>query len=382
MPKKILFIFHEDTRTGAPNALLSFLKYLKEHHSKDFIIDIFILRSVNGALEPELRKVARKVYIKRKSKSIKVKVTNIFKPTSLFLRTLHIVNKYDLIYGNTILSLKYVSALKQKFPKVKTLLYVHEGTYLTSLFLETKKATQQFSLIDKVFTVANQAKNNLIENYAVDSKKISIVYPTVTKTEVAEINNPLKSIYSNYELILVNIGQPILTKGTDLIPQIANELKKRNPELKFKIIIVGISNDSDYLKSLKLDISKMQLTEYIDLVPHTKTPMNYMEIANVCIIPAREESFSLIGVQAAQLKKPIVAFRNALGILDILDESCTFQANYLDIADFVNQVELVYKNPDLAAEKALLAHKMYINSLDADKINNEQFNNLNHFMHD
>jgi len=380
MEQKILFIFHEDTRTGAPNALLSFLNYLKEHHANDFVIDIFVLRSVNGELEPELRKIARKFYIKRKKKSIKVKILNAFKPTSPILFGLQMVNKYDLIYGNTILTLKYLSQIKQKFPKVKTLLHVHESTYLTSLFLDTKKATQQFKLIDKIFTVANQAKNNLFENYSVNPHKISIIYPTVSKTETAQVNNPLKERYSKFDLVLVNIGQPILTKGTDLIPQIANILRKRNPVLKFKIIVVGILNDSDYLKSIKLDIAKLQLNEYIELVPHTKTPMNYLEIANACLIPAREESFSLIGVHAAVFEKPILAFKNALGILDIFDEDCTFQANYLDIEDFVKQIEMIYKNPELVKQKTIVAHRKYNDILDSDKINEEHFIKLKHFI--
>lgn len=380
MQQKILFIFHEDTRTGAPNALLSFLNYLKEHHVDDFVIDIFVLRSVNGELEPELRKISRKFYIKRKKKSIKIKILNTFKPISPILFGLQMVNKYDLIYGNTILTLKYLSQIKQKFSKVKTLLHVHESTYLTSLFLDTKKATEQFKLVDKIFTVAKSSKSNLIENYSVSPDKISIIYPTVSKTETAQVNNPLKEIYSKYDLVLVNIGQPILTKGTDLIPQIANILKKRNPALKFKIIVVGILNDSDYLKSIKLDIAKLQLKDYIELVPHTKTPMNYLEIANICIIPAREESFSLIGVHAAVFEKPIVAFKNALGILDIFDENCTFQANYLDVEDFVKQIETIYNDSKLVKQKTILAHKKYNDILNEDKINEEHFIKLKQFI--
>lgn len=380
MQQKILFIFHEDTRTGAPNALLSFLNYLKERHADDFVIDIFVLRSVNGELESELRNIARKFYIKRKKKSVKVKILNTFKPTSPILFGLQMLNKYDLIYGNTILTLKYLSQIKQKIPKVKTLLHVHESTYLTSLFLDTKKAREQFKLVDKIFTVANSAKSNLIENYSVSNDKISIIYPTVSKTETAQVNNPLKEVYSKYDLVLVNIGQPILTKGTDLIPQIANILKKRNPTLKFKIIVVGILNYSDYLKSIKLDIAKLQLNEYIELVAHTKTPMNYLEIANACIIPAREESFSLIGIHAAVFEKPIVAFKNALGILDIFNEDCTFQANYLDVEDFVKQIETIYNNPQLVKQKTILAHRKYNDILDADKINEQHFIKLKHFI--
>src|SRR5690554_7115596 len=94
MKQKILFIFHEDTRTGAPNALLSFLNYIKEQHPNDFVMDIFVLRSIGGELEPELRKIARNFYIKRKRKSVKGKILNAFHLTTPTLFALQMKNKY------------------------------------------------------------------------------------------------------------------------------------------------------------------------------------------------------------------------------------------------------------------------------------------------
>jgi len=41
--KKILFVLHEDSQTGAPNALLSFLKFINAHHKNEFVIDIYVL---------------------------------------------------------------------------------------------------------------------------------------------------------------------------------------------------------------------------------------------------------------------------------------------------------------------------------------------------
>lgn len=380
MKPKILFIFHEDTRTGAPNALLSFLDYVKEQHPHDFVIDIFVLRSTGGELETELRKIARNFYIKRKRKSFKGKILNAFNLTMPSLFSLQMFNKYDVIYGNTILTLKYLSKIKLKFPKVKVLLHVHESQYLTSLFLDQRKATEQFKLMDGIFTVSTSASANLTNNYSVDTEKLTILYPAVSKTETAERNNPLKGLYKDCDLILVNIGQPILTKGTDLIPQIANLLHKRNPDLKFKIIIVGVLNESDYLKSIKLDIGKLKLENYIELVPHTKTPMNYMEISDACLIPAREESFSLIGVQAAVFKKPIVAFKGALGISDVLNDDASFQAEYLNVMDFVKQIEMIYHHQDLVQQKTALANEKYEAFLNSEKVNEKHYRELIKFL--
>src|SRR5690606_7213399 len=114
-------------------------------------------------------------------------------------------------------------------------------------------------------------------------------------------------------------------KGTELIPQIANKLREKNPTLKFKILIVGISTENEYIKAILLDINKLNLNDYIELVYQTKHPLNYLDISDACIITSREESFSLVGIQASMLKKPIINFKNANGLSEFLTEECTFQ---------------------------------------------------------
>jgi len=374
MKTKILFIFHEDTRTGAPNALLSFLNYLKSNYSEEFILDIFILRSIAGELKPELKEIARKIFIIKKDKSIKTKITNVLKPTTPFLLSLQAINQYDLVYGNTILTLKYLSKLKKNFKKLKTLLHVHEGKYLTSLFLNKNKATIQFKNIDYIFTVNKSSAENLIKNYEVDSSIISIISPTIEHIENFDSTNPLKEKYKDNELILVNFGQPSLTKGTDLIPQIGALLRNKNLNLKFKILVIGFINDNDFLKSLKLDVSKLHLDNYIEFIPHTKTPLNYLEIANICLITSREESFSLVGIQAAMLKKPIVCFKNAIGISEILNEDSTFQADYLNVEEYTEQILKTKKLPEVTKQKTILANQIYKNILSSEK------SNLKHYL--
>lgn len=379
MKTKILFIFHEDSRTGAPNALLSFLNYINENHPNDFIIDIFVLRSTGGEIEPDLRKIARNFYIKRKNKSIKTKLINIFKPISLKLFALQTIHNYDVIYGNTILTLKYLSKLKEQFKKIKTVLYVHESQYLCSLYLDPVKSSKQFSNIDKVLTVAKFSANNLIKNYNVSSEKITIIHPSIKKEEKKK-NNPLKGIYDKNDLILVNIGLPTLTKGTDLIPQIASTLRQRNPTLNFKVLIVGVSHENEYIKAIKLDIEKLDLENHIELIQHTKTPLDYLEIADAYLITSREDSFTLMGIQAAVFEKPIITFDKNTGLTEILDDECTFQANYLDTLDFVNKIEFMNKNPDVSKQKTILAKQKYLDFLDFNKCNQKHYFELKQFI--
>lgn len=371
MPKKILFVLHEDSQTGAPNALLSFLKYINENYKNEFIIDIYVLNYFGG-IEKELKEICRNFYINKKKKTFFGKLFKFSNPT---IFNLQLLNKYDLIYGNTILTLNHLSKLKQKYNNVKTLLFVHESKYLTNIYLDKEKASLQFKHIDRVFTVSKSLVDNLINNYDISINKITIVNPAIQEENFSK-NPEFVNQFKNNELLFVTIGHPNLTKGTELIPQIANTLRKRNPLLKFKIIIVGVLNNNEYLKAIQLDIKKLHLENYIELIPHTTTPLNYLDIADGYIIPSREDSFSLMAVQAARFKKPIIMFKNAVGVSEILDDECAFFSDYLDTTDFVLQMETIYNNPELSKQKANLALDKYNNILNPKKCNEAHYQQL------
>lgn len=371
MPKRILFVLHEDSQTGAPNALLSFLKYLHTQDKGEFVMDLYVL-SYFGGIEKELREISRNFYIHKKKKTFFGKIAKIF---SSSIHSILKKNKYDLVYGNTIVTLNLLSGLKQHHPSIKTLLYVHESTFLTNIYLEKQKAANQFKNINYVFAVSKAALTNLVENYNVPPEICSIIYPTIPEESFIKDFNFEKK-FNSTELTLVTIGHPNLTKGTDLIPQIAHRLREKNPSLQFKIYIVGILNNNEYLKAIQLDIDKLQLTNFIELVPHTPKPLNYLDIAHIYLIPSREDSFSLMAMHAAKFEKPIIMFKNAVGVSDVLNEDCVFYANYLDINDFVTQIETIINDPTFVKQKTRNALEAYNKNLQASKSNQLHYQTL------
>ena len=375
MPKKILFLLHEDSQTGAPNALLSFLKHVHIHYKSEFVIDIYVLNYFGG-IEKELKEICRNYYINKKKKTFFGKIAKLF---SANINSILKHNKYDLVYGNTIVTLNLLSSLKHHNNNLKTLLYVHESKFLTNIYLDKDKAANQFKNINSVFAVSQASVTNLVENYNVPAEKCTIIYPTIPEESFSKDSKFVNNFNAN-ELVLVTIGHPNLTKGTDLIPQIAQRLKEKNPTLQFKIYIVGVLNNNEYLKAIKLDIDKLHLENYIELVPHTQTPLNYLDIADIYVIPSREDAFSLMAMHAVRFKKPTIMFKNAVGVAEVLNDDCIFYANYLDVNDFVTQIETIYNNPTLAKQKANRALESYNKHLQSAKSNELHYQTLKNIL--
>lgn len=371
MAYKVLFIFHEDSQSGAPNALLTFLKFLKETHAKDLLVDIYVMNPF-GELEQQLNEVSSNFYKKSKKKTFFGKM---FKALQSDIHDLVKKNKYDMIYGNTIVTLDLLSEIKNKNAQSKTFIHVHESQFLCSQFLDQNKAIKQFQNVDHILAVSKLSGNNLIENYKVSADKIFIIPPTIKEEEFI-VDTTIKDSYKDFDLVLVTIGHPNLTKGSDLLPQIANVLRERNPNLKFKILLIGVRYDNDYLKAIKLDIQKLGLDNHIELIPHSSQPLSYMKVANVYLIPSREDSFSLMSLQAVISDKPVVTFKDAIGSSEIFGESGFFEANYLNINDFVYQIEEIHTKPKLALEKVALAKRIYNESLNFQEVNEKHFQTL------
>src|SRR5690606_1287862 len=109
--KKILFISHDVTRTGAPIVLLHFLKWL-QLYKPEVQVDLLVLRG--GNLENEFKKVCVNYFdieVLTKPKQLTriqrvllklgwYKNTNL--KENLFLDLSR--NKYDILYANTIVS--------------------------------------------------------------------------------------------------------------------------------------------------------------------------------------------------------------------------------------------------------------------------------------
>lgn len=345
--KKILFIFHEDTKSGAPKVMYDFIVYLNRFHSKEFLIDIYI-KNKTGEFYEELKNNSNKIFTFPKTNNIKRKISNFLFKKKNTIDNIIIHNNYDIIYGNTIVTLQTLYDIKIKFPKIKTIIHVHESEYLCDLILDVEKAKIYFQKIDKIISVSNFTKNNLILNYNINVNKVDVVYPYVDLSILsADINYELKKTYKEgTELLITNIGNPHLTKGTDLIPQIAIHLRKLNPYLKFKILIIGKKNENDYIKAIKLDIKKLNLSNYIEIIDHVPDPNDYLKISDLYIIPSREDSFSLMGIYANHFNIPVISFENNGGLHEIFENKNFNQVEYLNTKKFSEVILNLIQNKE------------------------------------
>ena len=231
--KKIIFIIHEASRTGAPIEMLHFLKWFKQNSNIPFIIVL----SRGGILVPEFKKLGYTILIKSDTYSpiffIKI-IKKIYSIINAYVIKLYLIinfkNKIGLIYSNTIVNgdlCKFLSKLE-----CPIITHVHELN--TVIKQSGNKNWKNVIKYTSHFIAASYAvEENLFKKYSIDRNIISVVYEFIPKIDSYAQTTKKEDIKKLLNLpadtfIVGGSGTVSLRKGTDIFISIANSIIKNN----------------------------------------------------------------------------------------------------------------------------------------------------------
>lgn len=363
--KKVLFITHQATRTGAPLILLHLIRWLNKNTS-DYQFDILILdggsikedfetECTNVYLYSELHKTPKFSLVLKKRLLTKLGI----KPKNKERLLLENIgqNKYDLIYANTIVSIPVALKIKSIIHESKLLLHVHELNTVIKMVLPSFK--DYCGLIDRFVAVSKKVKNNLVENYNVDPNLINVVHAFGLSTSLLH-----KSTDSD-TFILGASGSAYWAKGYDIFILIATQFVKKYPNLKIKFVWVGDHCENKII--IEQDIFKLGLTDKVIFVGEVHDPEKYYQDFDVFLLTSREDSFPMVCIENAKLMNPIICFEKASGTAEIIEKGGGYVVPYLDIEGMVEKIKFYYDNPDKRKEDGEMAKHLF-SELSPEKI--------------
>jgi len=353
--KKVLFISHDASRTGAPMIVLFLLQWFKKHH-KDILIDTLLVEG--GSMEEEFIKASNKVFnykalVSAKKLSNKLidkllKKIETISPRKLFINEL-ILENYDVIYANSVVSIPLAVIIKKNQPKSKLLLHVHELNNVIKARVPDFKSYIQS--VDHFIAPSNIVKENLIFNYKVLDNKISIV------REFSKLKETTKEIEKTDKFVIGGCGTISLRKGFDAFIQVAIQIKKKYP--KSNIEFVWIGGNAELIDVAKSDIQKAGLKDSVYFVGEQTDLMSYFKYFDVFLLPSREDPFPLVCIDLALLSTPIICFEGATGIAEILVEGGGHIVPYLDVEEMTLKVIDYYNHPESLVKDGKKAKELF-----------------------
>jgi len=312
--KKILFISHEASRSGAPLALLYLLRWIKDHTTYEFTL----LLMNDGPLKEDFSAVCKVIQGWRGKSGLHRKMMALAP---------------DLVFANTIASGKLLDRMAPFHCPVIT--YVHELEYaialLNTYFLSAVKHSDQF------IAVSNSVRDNLVNNHGVTEKHIDVVYPifrepkpssspTEARLKILGLNG-----ISSDALVVGSVGAVEFRKGPDLFVQLAKSLRDSSPHLGVHFIWVGGFPDKDLHLSVIESVRDAGLDTQVHFVGSQADPSDYFAAFDLFVLTSREDPFPAVCLEAAALSKPIVCFNRGTGITEFVQKGCGRSVNYLDV---------------------------------------------------
>ena len=83
-----------------------------------------------------------------------------------------------------------------------------------------------------------------------------------------------------------------------------------------KLIMVG---DGDTFKEIEQMVQNKFLEDHVELVGYSNNVQDYYEKFDICVFPAEEEPFGLVGVEAYFYGKPVLAFSDSGGLKEVIE---------------------------------------------------------------
>ncbi|WP_100615126.1 glycosyltransferase [Confluentibacter citreus] len=355
--KKILFITHETTRTGAPIVLLHFLQWLQKHH-KELVVDVIGLQG--GSLESDFKNACHTYYdycqvLIPKSLTrwqrilLKFKLFKRQDPKVLFFNTLA-ENNYALLYANTILTIPLASEVIKVSPKTKFVAHIHELNAIIKIMLPNFK--DYLSGINQFIVPSELVESNLTANWSVPANGIKVVYECTVVEYIKPTNKPCNVFTVGAS------GYVHWRKGHDVFLQLARYIHSNYPDSNINFVWVGKLPLKEQI-ILEADIHKLGLKDIVKFTGEVKNPTNYYNEFNVFVMTSREDPFPLVCIEVGMLGKPIVSFDRAVGTNEILNGAGGFIVPYLNIEAMADKIIKYYNNPDLVKSHGELNEKVF-----------------------
>lgn len=361
-PKKILFITHDSSRSGAPMLLLHLLKWLKGENAY-WNIDVLTLKK--GALDAEFESVADTFdfYFDKNVPTFEYYQQKFFNKgfnaqtycLERFYKKYQL-KKYDVIYTNSVISIPVASKVKNFHPDfTKLLCNVHELPTIIDLhlpnFIDDSKD------VDLFVAGSNLVATSLQENYQISNSKTKVLYDFTDIKKLPEY--AVKSDSASF--VVGGMGTTHWRKGHDLFLMIAIYIKKNFPDFDIQFVWMGSQPNEEKI-ILKNDLKKIDnAAQFITFRPSETHYENFYKEIDLFALTSKEDPFPLVAVEAGAYGLPIICFENATGINEILRENNGggFSVPYLDIEEFAKKIIFYYENRKKLEEDSTINKKSF-----------------------
>lgn len=338
--KKICFISHNATRSGAPIVLYNLVKWIKEHTQQE--AQVWFIEG--GEMLKDFETVCKVVLLEKKPRNsvqgfLHRGIKKITGDDLQLKSKLSKLRTFDLVVFNTVASFKILHLIK-KTKSVRFAAWLHEQSYSIERWYMSLFTHEALSVMDEFIVVSSYIKDYLIDSYKINESIITILPPFIDTAQLSTIKREIENQTAKEDgsFFVGACGMQLWLKGPDLFLAVAASVKNKYPGIPIKFIWVGA--ESEMTSGIKYEIVKKELQDTVEFVGAKKNVIEYFQYFDLFLLTSREDSFPLVVMEACLLGKPVICFE---GIGDITKIVRLIPANVAPYGDTDAIAERVLK---------------------------------------
>lgn len=341
--KKILFVSHDATFTGAPILSLNIIRTLSENLG--YKVYLFTLKS--GELNHEFSKYA-----------------TVFDLSSLFyFEILFVLDKLrksgvEIAILNSVLSEKILPVIKKS--DMKATLLVHELPMAIKKLKKEKKAQLIVEQADKIIFPSTFVEENFSRITPMDNAKSVILPQGLYKTnkykyrreEAKKLLRGQFNLPENSRIVLA-VGNTNYYKGFDLFIEVSLATISELSQIYF--FWVGEIENRIYRENIE---KIKNCSKNLILTGVQKDTSILYAASDVYLLTSREDTFPSTVLEAFDAGTPVIGFKNAGGFVDIVNDETGKLVDYEDTFKMRQELLTLINDDSLRNQKGLAAQKL------------------------
>jgi glycosyltransferase involved in cell wall biosynthesis len=341
--KKVLFITHDDTRTGAPILLLN-LKKAVTIINTDLVVD-FLIKNNNNQLITLFQKEGRVINLKDGKRGslfdrIKQRVIPCSHSKKIEKKLKQIkLNSYDFILSNTITNGDILPIIRKLY-KGKIVSYIHELEMASSFFTNNSHIEQLILSTDFYTYPSIAVKEFLKEKYKIDEEKLLYLpYYITGKSQESLKGFSGKDVNCFY---VGGCGTTDWRKGIDFFLQVAFTIKKAQLPTPIQFVWKGAEQGLEY-ERIQYDIKRANLEDTVKIELSGNNMDDFWGSLDLFLLTSREDPFPLVVLEAASYKVPTIAFNGSGGATEFISNDAGKVVPYFNIQEMTDAI-ITYVN--------------------------------------
>lgn len=313
-PTRVLFLGHAAERTGPPLILLDLLRWI----SLNTDIEAALVLIEGGPLLDDYRELVPTWLVHDWLEP---------GPTRLAWRALHKaglprvaewivdarlrwpargIGEWPIVYANCAGTARLLPLLPTTPRRV--IAHIHELATGLEYHLPPETREYLFSIADRIITVSQAVSDEIVGMGLAEPDQLTCIHGCIDPDPPRASDPPTRSSLGIPEggFVVGSAGLPHWRKAPDLFVSIAQRVIRQAEDAHF--VWIGGRADDVATRAARADVDRAGLGDRVLFVSHQDHPRDWFRLFDVFLLPAREDAFPLVCLEAASVGLPVVCF--------------------------------------------------------------------------